>query len=152
VATALRWRHGRAVAGAKDGREWRIGGDADVAWIAEGTTRGLAITSGIPPLFEAYATLGLPGTPNGRGGWAQGEEDLREQQYQDPRVLLVLQEHTAPQPWWLGYLDTGGADTIFSDAPMVSLMRRGTMCSSRRGLSKRNAGVRTIYGKGFSRT
>jgi len=106
---------------AKDGREWRIGGDTDVAWIANGTTRGLAITSGIPPLFEAYATLELAGTPNGRGGWAQDEEDLREQPDQDSRVLLMLQEHTAPQSWWLGYLDTGSADTIFPDAPMVSL-------------------------------
>ena len=34
----------------KDGRTWRIGADADVAWIAEGTSPGLTITSAIPPV------------------------------------------------------------------------------------------------------
>ncbi len=42
----------------KDGGVWRIGRDVDVAWIQQNTEGGLAITSGIPPMFEAYATLG----------------------------------------------------------------------------------------------
>lgn len=44
----------------RDGRRWRIGTDADVAWIVSGTSPGLTITSAIPPVFEAYATLVLP--------------------------------------------------------------------------------------------
>jgi hypothetical protein len=36
-------------------------------------------------------------------------------------VLAVLGEHTAAQPWWLGYLDTGTGDVVFHDAPMVKL-------------------------------
>jgi len=46
----------------KDGGMWRIGRDAGVAWIQQNTERGLAITSAIPPMFEAYATLELPGS------------------------------------------------------------------------------------------
>jgi hypothetical protein len=46
----------------KDGRAWRIGADAEIAWIQESTEGGLAITSAIPPVFEAYATLELPGS------------------------------------------------------------------------------------------
>ena len=45
----------------KDGQDWRIGADADVAWIRAGTTVGLTITSAIPPIFEAYATIVVPG-------------------------------------------------------------------------------------------
>lgn len=102
----------------KDGRAWRIGGDAEGAWIEEGRTDGLAITSAIPPLFEAYATLELPGTPDGTGGWSSDDRDLEEQPDQDANVVAVLSEHTAPQPWWLGYLETGiGAETVFYDVP-----------------------------------
>ena len=64
------------VALARDGRTWRIGTDAEVAWIADGTTVTRAITSAIPPVFEAYATVVLP-----VGGEGQDEHD---------RVLLSL--------------------------------------------------------------
>jgi hypothetical protein len=33
----------------KDGRAWRMGSEAEVAWIEERTPGGLAITSAIPP-------------------------------------------------------------------------------------------------------
>jgi hypothetical protein len=46
----------------KDGRAWLIGSEAETAWIDQGTQTGLAITSAIPPVFEAYATLALPET------------------------------------------------------------------------------------------
>ena len=45
---------------ARDGSTWRIGTDGEVAWIADGTSTGLAITAAIPPVFEAYATVVLP--------------------------------------------------------------------------------------------
>jgi hypothetical protein len=93
---------------ARDGSSWRIGTDADVAWIAAGTSVSRTITAAIPPVFEAYATLVLPG----------GSE---EQDQYDQAVLALLSEQSPGQPWWLGYLDTGADDIVFPDAPMVTL-------------------------------
>ena len=89
-------------------------------WIADDTTHGRAITSAIPPAFEAYATLELPGTPGAGRSWSA---DLDEQHEQDAGVVSILRAHTPEaQPWWLGYLETGiGAETIFYDVPTVKL-------------------------------
>ena len=66
---------------------------------------GLEITSAIPPVFDDYATIVLP-------------DDHAASTF----VLLdLLAEGIADQPWWLGYLDTGIDDVIFSDAPKVRL-------------------------------
>lgn len=101
----------------KDGRKWRIGCDTEIAWIRDSTEISRAITSAIPPVFEAYATLELPGT---------GEHDpqswLEDLERHDDALLAVLVEHTATQPWWLGYLETGASDVIFYDAPKASLL------------------------------
>ena len=106
----------------KDDHTWRIGGDAEVAWIADGTTRGRGITAALPPVFEAYATLELPGTPDARGGWSRDAGDHDEQQIQDATLISVLRGHTPPQDWWLGYLETGiDAETIFYDVPQAKL-------------------------------
>ncbi len=95
----------------KDGRVWRIGTAAEVAWINEGTTPGPDITAAIPPIFASYCTLQVP-----TGG--QGELTPHEH-----AVIALLTEHTPPQPWWLGYLDTGarGIDIVFPDAPMTTV-------------------------------
>lgn len=105
------WRSG-------DGREWRIGGDAEVAWIEENTPSGLRITSAIPPIFEAYATLELPGTGNQpTASTAEEWEQLeRDGDRHDAGVLAVLSEHSQAQPWWLGYLETGAYDLVFNGA------------------------------------
>src|ERR1700760_1298941 len=92
----------------RDGQTWRIGTDAEVAWITEGTSVTRAITSAIPPVFEAYATVVLP--PGGEG---------RDEH--DRIVLALLSGQSAGQPWWLGYLDTGADDIVFPDAPKVTL-------------------------------
>ena len=92
----------------KDDRAWRIGTDAEVAWITDGTSIDRTITSAIPPIFEAYATVVLP--PGGEG------QDMHDQ-----AVLALLSEHSADQPWWLGYLDTGADDVVFPRAPMVTM-------------------------------
>ena len=92
----------------RDGSTWRVGTSADVGWIADGTSAGLTITAAIPPVFEAYATVELP-----YGGEGQNEHDRA--------VLALLSERSAGQPWWLGYLDTGADDIVFSDAPKVAL-------------------------------
>ena len=92
---------------ARDGSTWRIGTDTEVAWIAEGTSVGLTITSAIPPVFGAYATVLV----------AYGEELVEH----DRAVLALLAGQSATQPWWLGYLDTGVDDIVFPDAPKVTL-------------------------------
>jgi hypothetical protein len=92
----------------KDGRSWRLGTAADVAWITGGTTIDRTITSAIPPVFEAYATIVLP--PGSEG-----------QAVHDRAVLTLLSEQSAGQPWWLGYLDTGADDIVFPREPMVTM-------------------------------
>jgi hypothetical protein len=93
---------------ARAGNTWRIGTAAEVAWIENGTSAGLAITAAIPPVFEAYATVVLP-----EGGDGQDEHDQA--------VIALLSGQSAGQPWWLGYLDTGADDIVFPGAPMVTL-------------------------------
>jgi hypothetical protein len=92
------------VTATKDGRDWRIGSAAEVAWISEGTDVGLEITAAIPPIFEAYATIVVP-----------------HDRVLDQVLLTMLADQTPPQPWWLGYLDTGADDVVFPDAPKVTL-------------------------------
>lgn len=89
----------------------------EVAWIEDGTETGLEIVSAIPPVFEAYATLELPGT----GNQPVVSRLLAARDRHDAGVLAVLGEHAAAQPWWLGYLETGTADIVFADAPRVKL-------------------------------
>src|SRR5260370_26175020 len=96
------------VPGARGGRTWRIGTDADVAWIANGKSMGRPIPAAIPPVFEAYATVVLP-----YAGEGQDEHDRA--------VLALLSEQSTGQPWWLGYLDTGADDIVFPDAPKLTL-------------------------------
>jgi hypothetical protein len=95
----------------RDGREWRIGTDADVAWITDGTSQGTAITAAIPAIFASYCTLVLP--------------ECREPEItrHEEAVMALLGEHTEPQPWWLGYLDTGarGLDIVFPYAPRATV-------------------------------
>lgn len=93
---------------ARDGRTWRIGTDAEVAWIASGTSISRTITAAIPLVFDAYATVVLPDS---------GEEPKQR----DRAVWALLSEHSPGQPWWLGYLDTGVDDMVFPGAPMVTL-------------------------------
>jgi len=93
---------------ARDASTWRIGTDAEVAWIAHGTSVGRSITAAIPPVFETYATVVLPSRGEG-------------QDTHDRAVLALLSEQSAGQPWWLGYLDTGADDIVFPDAPKVTL-------------------------------
>jgi hypothetical protein len=92
----------------KDGRGWQIGRPAEIAWIEENTESGLTIMSAIPPVFEAYATVEEPGRRH-RVEW----------EHHEAGVLEVLTAHATPQPWWLGYLETGANDVVFADAPRV---------------------------------
>jgi hypothetical protein len=98
----------------KDGRAWCIGGDADVAWIRENTEVSFAITSAIPAVFEAYATLELPNS-----GDQLSPSPLEDPDRHNAGVLALLSQHSGGQPWWIGYLDTGGADIVFDNARKV---------------------------------
>lgn len=79
-----------------------------MAWIRTGTSPGLRITSAIPPVFEAYATVVAP----------HGRDDRARQ---DRAMLALLGAGSADQPWWLGYLETGADDVVFPAAPRVTL-------------------------------
>lgn len=92
---------------ANDGRSWRIGTAYDVGWIAGHTIDGLTVTAAIPPRFEAYATFYPP----------EGA-DIRLHEH---TIVDILKTHTTPQPWWLGYLDTGAHDIVFNTVPQVTL-------------------------------
>ncbi len=93
----------------KGWRRWRVGTSSDVAWIAGQTTIGRTITSAIPEVFEAYATFFPPEQP---GVTSASHEQA---------VVRNLVQHTAEQPWWLGYLETGAHDIVFPKAPRVTL-------------------------------
>ena len=60
------------------------------------------------PVYEAYVTVVIPEEP----------EDRRRR---NRVVVALLGGHSAGQPWWLGYLDTGADDIVFPDAPRVTL-------------------------------
>ena len=92
----------------KDGRQWRGGTDADVDWIQQSTTIGATITSAIPPVFAAFATIVIPNQDQGRSVHVSS-------------MLRLLRDQSPDQAWWLGYLDTGSDDVVFPKAPRVTL-------------------------------
>jgi hypothetical protein len=92
----------------RDGRSWLAGTAADVAWIHAATPSGVRITAAIPPMFDDYGTIVLPDT-------------REEQQGQERAVVALLRRQSPDQQWWIGYLDTGCADVVFTDAPSVTL-------------------------------
>jgi len=59
---------------------WRIGTDAEVAWIADGTFMSRIITAAIPPVFDAYATVVVP-------------DSDEERNQHDLAVSALLSEH-----------------------------------------------------------
>jgi hypothetical protein len=91
----------------RDGRGWRIGTARDVDWISGRTAMGRSVTTAIPPVFAAFGTFHQP-----EGGSAAAHEQA---------VVAELVRHTAEQPWWLGFLETGAHDVVFGRAPRVTL-------------------------------
>jgi hypothetical protein len=92
----------------REGASWLIGTDAEVAWINGATRVDVTITSAIPPVFDAYATVVIP-------------QDRDAQRRHDRAVVALLNSQSPDQQWWLGYLDTGCDDVVFPDAPMVTM-------------------------------
>jgi hypothetical protein len=98
----------------KDGRAWRIGTEDEVAWINDGVTGGLTITAAVPSTFPAYATLTFPlGLELNRDAHRLAEDRF------DDALLRELSAHMNPQPWWLGFLETGASDVVLDDTPRV---------------------------------
>jgi hypothetical protein len=87
------------------GRSWRIGTDADAAWIARGTVPGLTISAAIPPVFGSYATI----------VWPDNGED---QERVITGLLALLAGQSPGQRWWLGYLNP---PDVLAGAPPVTL-------------------------------
>jgi hypothetical protein len=109
-----------------DREHWRIGGPGEVAWINDATTGGLTIASAIAPIFAAYATIVIPsslrpGRSDGGPTFSGMTEADAAKTRSDAALVDVLASHSAAQPWWLGYLDTGDADTVLPDAAMVTV-------------------------------
>lgn len=92
-----------------NGSSWRIGTEAETAWIVDGTSVGLTIVSAIPPVFDRYATIVVP------------EDDDVAWEALDRALVSVLRVESANQRWWLGYLDNGADDIVFPEAPRVTL-------------------------------
>jgi hypothetical protein len=114
--------HADEIRRTKDGREWRIGTEREVAWIQDHTEHGIEVTCAIPAIFEAYATLELPGTSENARLDREGRAMVIDStELRDPSVLSVLVAHTTDQEWWLGFLDTGSDDTVFEDAPKIQM-------------------------------
>ena len=94
----------------RDGRTWQLGDGNTVSWINRETPGGLAITSAIPPRFDAYATIA------DMEDFTSPEELAASQE----RVVDVLRRHGSTE-WWLGYLDTGSDDVVFPGARKMKL-------------------------------
>jgi hypothetical protein len=101
----------KVTSGDMSGQSWQIGTAADVEWVARGTEVGLTVTSAIPPVFAAYATVVMP-----RVADALGEHE--------GRLVELLSAHSTTHDWWLGYLDTGASDVVFPAAPRVQMYSR----------------------------
>ena len=83
-------------------------GSGLVDWITGSTWRDRTIRSAIPPIYARYSTVVVPD-----GDTAKTLADVA--------LVEVLQGHTTAQPWWLGHLDTGLADLVAADVPMVAV-------------------------------
>lgn len=92
----------------RDGRSWRLGRAAEVAWITEHTEPGRRIDAAIPAVFAGYATLVIPDPLEARAAF-------------DHALIDVLRSFSSDQLWWLGYLETGASDIVFPSAPRVIL-------------------------------
>jgi hypothetical protein len=68
----------------------------------------LTVTSAIPRIFPAYATVVVPELVV---GLAEHEQ----------HVIRLLSDHSSDHDWWLGYLDTGASDIVFPNAPRVRM-------------------------------
>jgi hypothetical protein len=93
----------------RDGRNWRLGTEADIAFIAAGANAGTPVGEMIRALYPSYCNLELPQSTN-------DEELVAHEQ----AVIELLTNQTDQQAWWLGYLDTGSSDVVFPFAPRTS--------------------------------
>lgn len=79
-----------------------------VDWVTASTRPGRTVSSAVPPVYAAYATVVIP-------------EGDAARTLADAALVDVLRARSVPQPWWLGYLDTGVADVVTPGAPRVAV-------------------------------
>lgn len=110
----------------RGGHHWEVGTEATVAWIQHGTDVGMAITSLVPPLFEAYATVVDPwcetfdpllknfdrlwSSDIPDGAWLEPEHEVLRagsRGWQVQEQLVEILAGYGSRSWWLGYLDRG---------------------------------------------
>ena len=97
----------------RDGRQWRLGTEVDVAWL-QSRPSGHTVETAMPLTFEAYATLHPLD-----GAEVEYVRYLELLPAHERAVVDILRRHTTAQPWLLGYLDTGAHDVVFPAAPRV---------------------------------
>lgn len=93
----------------RDGREWRLGTEADISFITARASAGTPVGDMIRAIYPSHCTLELP----------QSIDDA-ELVAHEQTVIELLIKQTDQQPWWLGYLDTGASDVVFPFAPRTT--------------------------------
>ena len=83
-------------------------GSEVVDWITRSTRRDRTVAAAVPPTYARYATVVVP----------DGDD---AKTLADAALVEVLAAHTPPQPWELGYLDTGVADVVAAGATRVAV-------------------------------
>ena len=92
--------------------------DRDVSWINDQTaeTPGNGINVRIPPVYQAYLTVDVPGSAN-------HAQDPADPLRLDTAVIEHLTANAQPQPWWIGFIERGAeSHLVFPDAPRVTLI------------------------------
>ena len=44
---------------------------------------------------------------------------------QNARLVALLEQASVPQPWWMGFLETGASDVVFPSGPRVQVYTHG---------------------------
>ena len=77
-------------------------------------------------------------------------EDPTDQPRHDAALLSVVRAHATDQRWWLGYLDTGADDVVFSASPRVSLYSNWPYVLVRAGPDQAASWRRRAFGSFWS--
>ena len=91
----------------RDGVRWPLARQEDLAWLSDQTDVGLAITSAIPPIYEAYGTVVAQEEDNDEYE-DNDDEDNAAIDAQERQLVKILQRYGSTS-WWLGFIE-GGED------------------------------------------
>ena len=91
----------------RDGVRWPLARQEDLAWLSDQTDVGLAITSAILPIYEAYGTVVAQEEDNDEYE-DNDDEDNAAIDAQERQLVKILQRYGSTS-WWLGFIE-GGED------------------------------------------